>query len=209
MYGGGGQGGTLSSGSGGSAASGQAQMQDTSGQNMGMQMGMQLANIASQTQLNLANAKKAEAEAIKTAGVDTEVAGANKALAEMNTKNAEVQNQRESRSLEDSLETIKANRDKAVAESASAITGADVSASTKEAQIREINAKAKNEAFKLAVMKNGIELNEAQMQNMLEQIKIGKFNAEKIGLDQVKGKALNQVYEKVMKYFGVDNKAME
>jgi hypothetical protein len=206
MYGGSGGGGmVMDSGTGGGASGGNAPTQQN---DMGI-MGIQLAQLQSQVELNKALANKANAEATKTGGVDTELAGANKALTEMNTKNAEVINQRESRSLEDGLDTIKANRDKAVAESAKASTEADVSATTKQAQIEKINSEAKNEAFKLAVMKSGIELNDAQMQNMLEQIKIGKFNAEKIGLDQVKGKALNQVYEKVMKYFGVDNKAMK
>lgn len=47
---------------------------DTSGVISGMGLGSQLGNVASQTILNLANAKKAEADANKTAGVDTEEA---------------------------------------------------------------------------------------------------------------------------------------
>lgn len=209
MYGGSGAGGTLSSGSGGSASGGGAVGGSApTPENPGI-MGIQLAQLQSQVELNKAMANKANAEAIKTAGVDTEVAGANKALTEMNTKNAEVQNQKDSRSLEDSLDTIKANRDKAVAESATASTQADVSATTKQAQIEEINAKAINEAFKLAVAKSGIQLNDAQMAKMIEDVKIGKANAEKIGVDQVAGKQLNSLIEKIYDIFGVKNETIK
>jgi len=212
MYGGSGAGATLSSGSGGGAAGGSAPTQDNAigqaGKDLGI-MGIQMAQLQSQVELNKALANKANAEATKTGGVDTELAGANKALTEMNTKNAEVKNQLDSKSLEDSLDTIKANRDKAVAESSSASTQADVDATTKQSKINEINAQAINEAFKLAVMKSGIQLNEAQMNNMLEQIKIGKANAEKITTDQVAGKQLNSLIEKIYDIFGVKNETIK
>lgn len=208
MYGGGGQGGTLGSASGGSASGGQAQRSDIDTSAMGMQI-QQMALLKAQKENIEADTIKKKVEAEKTAGVDTEVASANKALTEMNTKNAEVQNQRESRSLEDGLDTIRANRDLAVANSAKASTEADISATTKQAQIDEINARAINEAFKLAVAKSGIKLNEAQIQNMLEQIKIGKFNAEKITTDQVAGKQLNSLIEKIYDIFGVKNETMK
>lgn len=208
MYGTSGMGGQLASGSGGSASGGQAQKFETDLSGMGM-MAQQMALMQAQKANIEADTNKKNVEADKLKGVDTGNVEADIALKNMQTKNAELQNQLQNRSIEDTLDTLKANRDKAVADSAKASTEADVSITTKQAQIKKINAEAKNEAFKLAVMKSDIELNEAQMQNMLEQIKIGKFNAEKIGLDQVKGKALNQIYEKVMKYFGVDNKAME
>lgn len=204
MYGSSGAGGTLSSGSGGGAAGGSAPTPENPGI-----MGIQLAQLQSQVELNKAMANKANAEAEKTSGIDTEVGGANKALIEMNTKNAEVQNQLNSRSLEDSLDTIKANRDTAVANSATASTQADVSATTKQAQIDEINAKAINEAFKLAVAKSGINLNEAQMNKMIEDVKIGKANAEKIGIDQVAGKQLNSLIEKIYDIFGVKNETIK
>lgn len=206
MYGGSGGGGmVMDSGSGGSAQGGSAPTQQN---DMGI-MGIQLAQLQSQVELNKALANKANAEATKTGGIDTEVAGANKALTEMNTKNAEVQNQLQNRSLEDSLDTIKANRDTAVANSATASTQADVSATTKQAQIDEINAKAINEAFKLSVEKSGIKLNEAQMNKMLEDVKIGKANAEKIGIDQVAGKQLNSLIEKIYDIFGVKNETIK
>ncbi len=209
MYGGSGGGSMImDSGTGGSAASGQAPTPQDGLGAMGIGL-MQAANLKSQTKLNEAMANKANAEATKTAGIDTELGGANKALTEMNTKNAEVQNQLNSRSLEDSLDTIKANRDKAVAESTSAIVKGDIDATTKEAQINEINAKAINEAFKLAVAKSGINLNEAQMNKMLEDVKIGKANAEKIGIDQVAGKQLNSLIEKIYDIFGVKNETIK
>lgn len=206
MYGGSGGGGaTLSSGSGGSASGGSAPTQSN---DLGI-MGIQLAQLQSQVELNKALANKANAEAGRTSGSQTQLDVANKALTEMNTKNAEVQNQLNNRSLEDSLDTIKANRDKAVAESSSASTQADVDATTKQAKIDEINAQAINEAFKLAVMKSGIKLNDAQMQNMIEQIKIGKANAEKITTDQVAGKQLNSLIEKIYDIFGVKNETIK
>lgn len=209
MYGGSGGGSmTMDSGSGGSAAGGQAQRQDIDTSGLGMQI-QQMALLKAQKENIEADTVKKKVEAEKTAGVDTEVASANKALTEMNTKNAEVQNQRDSRSLEDSLDTLRAIRDKAIGESASALIKGDIDASTKQSQINEINARAINEAFKLAVAKSGIKLNEAQINKMLEDVKIGKANAEKITTDQVAGKQLNSLIEKIYDIFGVKNETLK
>lgn len=209
MYGGSGGGSmTMDSGSGGSAAGGQAQRQDIDTSGLGMQI-QQMALLKAQKENIEADTVKKKVEAEKTAGVDTEVASANKALTEMNTKNAEVQNQRDSRSLEDSLDTLRAIRDKAIGESASALIKGDIDASTKQSQIKEINARAINEAFKLAVAKSGIKLNEAQINKMLEDVKIGKANAEKITTDQVAGKQLNSLIEKIYDIFGVKNETLK
>lgn len=67
MYGGQGQGGTLTGGSGGSASGGNA----PSG-NIPMELMAQMAQIASQTKLNNAQAEKIETETKKIGGVDTQ-----------------------------------------------------------------------------------------------------------------------------------------
>ena len=205
MYGMGGGGGQSMGGGGGSAAGGNAP-QNTTPQIMGSLL--QAQQIASQVALNDAQAKKINAETTKISGVDTANVTADTALKGMTTKNAEVQNTIGNRSLEDVLDSIKANRDKAVAESSTAITGADVSATTKNSQIAKINAEAINEAFKLGVMKSGINLNEAQINNMAEQIKIGKFNAntnaEFQSLDRVAGNGLLELIAKIKSMFGMN-----
>ena len=195
MYGQSGGGGTtMGSQSGGSASGGNAP-QNNAPQIMAQMLQSQM--LESQIELNKAQANKANAEAEYTGGAQTSQTGANTALIQMNTENAKIQNSLNSRSLEDILDTIKANRDKAVAESSSAITSANVSATTKQSQINEINARALNEAFKMTVAKSGIDVNEAQINKMLEDIKINKFNAntnqEFQGLDKVAGGQLTKL----------------
>lgn len=204
MYGGSGGGGATTSGTSSGTASGNsgAQEQIISGGNIG-NIGM----MSSQIELNKAQTEKLKAEANKIEGVDTDNVSANTALTDMNTKNAELRNRIDNESMNNILDTIKANRDKAVAESSTASTEANVNASTQSEQIEEIKARAINEAFKLAVMKEGIKLNEAQIENMAQQIAIGKFNAninaEFQGVDKVTGSQLNKLANMIYDYFGI------
>lgn len=201
LYGQGGAGGsTMGGASGGSAPQGKAPQNNAPAiMGLGLQQGMMQSTI----DLQQAQAEKLRVEADKLKGVDTGNVLANTALTNMNIKNAEVLNQLNTRGLEATLDTIEANRDKAVAESSSAITSANVSATTKQSQIDEINARALNEALKASVMKSGMNVNDAQIQKMVEDVKIGKFNAQTNadfqGLDKVAGGQLT----KLINYFNI------
>lgn len=99
MYGqSGGGGGTLSSGSGGNAASGNAP------QNV-MGMALQGAQIASQTELNKAQAEKLRAETAKTSGVDTEEATQRISGSKSQQAGIELDNALKSGNMETALKT--------------------------------------------------------------------------------------------------------
>jgi len=190
MYGGNGAGGTLSSGSGGGATGGTAPTPENPGI-----MGIQLAQLQSQVELNKALANKANAEATKTGGVDTESTIASTGLTKMNTENAKLESQLRSQGLEVTLDTLIANRDKAVAESSSAITNANVSASTKESQINKINSEAANEAFKLTLMQADKNLTEEKTRAITQEL-AQEWERLSIELDKVGiGKMNNAIQE--------------
>lgn len=198
MSGGGGT--TANAGSGGSAASGQAPAQPPMDINA-------INNMATLAQIELTKAltKKADAEAEKTAGADTDNVKANTALTNMNEANAKISNEIQTRSIDNVLDTIKANRDKAVAESSTASTEANVNATTQNEQIEKIKNEAIQSAIEIGIKKMNIKLTEEQIINMREQVKIGKYNAEKVTTDQVAGKQLNTLIEKIYNLFGVKN----
>lgn len=197
MSGGGGV--TASVGSGGSSASGSAPQQQAMDINAmtGAQIGLMLAQT---------NKTNAEAENLK--GTDRENTVADTELTKMQTENEEIKRNIGNMTMESVISGIAANANKAISEARSADTEADVKAETKEAQVSKIEAEAKVEAFKLAVMKSGIKVNEATMQKMIEDVKIGKFNAninaEYQGIDKVTGSVLNKIMGDVEKMMGAE-----
>lgn len=202
MYGMSGGGGTTAqTGSGGSASMAQAPQAP--------KMDINILGQMAQLELMKAQTKKTEAEATQISGVGTDKTIADTALTNMNAENAKIQNEINSKSLENVLDTIKANRDKAVADSTTANTTANVSATTQNEQIERIKNESIISAIKIGAEKQGIKLSEAQVQNMIEQVKIGKYNAEKVGTDAVLGKQLNSLIEKIYDYFGVKNETMK
>lgn len=200
LYGMGGSGGTTANaGSGGNASGGSAPSP------MAMDINAQtMASIG----LMLAQTKKTNAEADNIAGVEKENVEADTALKRMNTANAEIQNNIGELTSESIIQQVGANANKAVSEARSADTTADVNSATKQAQIDEIKAEARVEAFKLAVMKSGIELNEATKAKMIEDIRIGKFNAninaEYQGIDKVTGSIINKIMGDIEKTIGAE-----
>lgn len=195
MYGMGGGGGQSMGAGGGGGASGGNAPQNNAPQMMAQML--QSEALKSQIALNEANANDANASADLKRGPQTENVGADTALKNMNTANAKIQNEIGNKTIEEVVDTIIANRDKAVAESSSAMTKASVDATTKQSTINQIDSAALNEALKGAVMKSGINLNDAQINKMAEEIKIGKFNAQTNadfqGLDKVAGGQLTKI----------------
>lgn len=209
LYGGSGPGGATTGSQGGGSATGGSVAGSDNSAGMGLQLGQQLAMTKSQIELNNALANKANTEAGKTGGVDTDNVKADTELKGMNLANAKIQNEIGSKTIEEIIDTIKANRDSAVAKSTSDITKGNVDASTQNEQITTIKNEAIESALRLGAIKMKINLDEASIKNMSEQIKIGKVNAEKIGLDQVKGKAMNQLIEKIYDIFGIKNETIK
>ncbi len=209
MYGGSGAGGTLSSGSGGNASGGNAPIGESVSNIMGI--GLQAQQIQSAIELNKAMANKANAEAEKTSGVDTESTIASTGLTKMNTENAKLESQLRSQGLEATLDTLVANRDKAVAESSSAITNANVSASTKESQINKINSEAANEAFKLTLMQADKKLTDekarAITQELAQEWERLSIELDKIGIGKMNN-AIQEFTAKMNARLGTQNLEM-
>lgn len=206
MYGGSGAGGQLSSGSGGGAAGGSAPAMPS------MQgMGLGLAQLQSQVELNKALANKANAEATKTSGVDTANVGANTALTEMNTKNAEIANNIATMTQDDVIETLGANRNEAIGKAKSAMTKGNADEATYKSQVAKINSEAINEAFKLTLMKSDANLNNekarAVTQELAQEWERLYIETEKVGTAKMQN-AINEFTAKVNAKLGQGNLQM-
>jgi len=210
MYGmGGGGGQSMGAGSSGGASGGNAP-QNNMPQILGIAQDAALK--VAQTDLIKAQADKLRSETPTSGNLgDTGMANtiADTALKTMNAKNAEIQNQIGNRSLEDVLQTIKSNADIAQSQQRSALVKANVDEKTQKSAEQKIDAEAINEAFKLGVMKSQIKLNDAQINNLAEQVRIGKFNAntnaEYQSLDRVAGNQLLELIGKIKSMFGMQD----
>jgi len=204
MYGGQGGGGmVMSSGSGGNAANGTPPQAGVA-----TGMALQMANLQAQTEVAKAQARNLNADADEKEGKNPKGAGVVANLeADKNLKQLEYKLKTEG--FDATLYGMKAEADKKQSEARSSLMKANADERTIEAEVEKRKAESINEAFKLAVMQSGIKLNDAQMQNMLEQVKIGKANAEKITTDQVAGKQLNSLIEKIYDIFGVKNETIK
>jgi len=152
MYGGSGGGSMImDSGSGGSAAGGQAQRQDIDTSGLGMQI-QQMALLKAQKDNIEADTNKKNVEANKLQGVDTGNVQAETNVKNLQAKNLELENKLRSDGLDSALYQLKANADKAQSEARSALIKANVDENTKNSQIKKINSEAANEAFKLTLM---------------------------------------------------------
>lgn len=204
MYGGSGGGGmVMQSGSGGSAASGTPPQAGVA-----TGMALQMANLQAQTEVAKAQARNLNADADEKEGKNPKGAGVIANLeADKQLKNLDYKLKTEG--FDATLYGIKAEADKKQSEARSSLMKANADERTIEEEVNKRKAESINEAFKLAVMQSGIKLNDAQMQNMLEQIKIGKQTQKKITTDQVAGKQLNSLIEKIYDIFGVRNETIK
>jgi hypothetical protein len=209
LYGQGGAGGsTMGGASGGSAAMGSAAQNNTP---QVMAQMLQAMMMKSEIAKNESEANRNNADADKKRGVDTANTQADTQVKEMTTKNMELQNNLQSRSMEDVLDTIKYNRDTAVANSSKAITEANVSASTKQAQIDKINAEAINEAFKLTLMKADVNLKDEQAraitQELAQEWERLSIEVDKVGTMKMKN-AIDEFTAKINAKLGQGNLQM-
>lgn len=204
MYGGSGAGGTLSSGSGGGAAGGSAPTQQNemgqAGKDLGI-MGIQMAQLQSQVELNKALANKANADAGRTSGdsptgqADLGKITADTALTNMNTENAKLENKLKTEGYDSALYQLKANADKAQSEARSALIKANVDEQTKETQINKLNSEAANEAFKLTLMEADKNLTNEKARAITQEL-AQEWERLSIELDKVGiGKMSNAIQE--------------
>lgn len=204
MYGqsgGGGQ--TANTGSGGGAVGGNAPYEEF----IGIEATQAMAQMAS-IELMKAQAKKAEAEANNIAGVENENIKANTALTNMELENKKIENEIKARTIEDIVTTIGANRNKAIGEARTSMTNANINEDTFESQKKEIEAKAINEAFKLNVMKAGVNLDKAKVKEITTSLEQEweklYIELEKVGVSKMQN-AINEFTAKVNAKLGQGN----
>jgi hypothetical protein len=211
MYEGGGAGGQSTSSVGGSASGGNAPQTQT----QGMGMMLQAQQIASQTKLNEALANKANADATRAGGSQTNVdvaqAGnleANTALTKMNEANAKIQNEIGSKTIEDAIYQIGANADKAQSEARSALVKANVDEKTMNSEMQKINSEAINEAFKLTLMKSNVNLNNEKARAITEELAQEwerlSIELDKVGIGKMQN-AINEFTAKINAKLGQGN----
>lgn len=201
MYGqGGGGGGTATTGSGGSASGGNAPMAD-------MGLGMQLGMNQKQMELVDAQINKTNAEADNLRGVQKDNIASDTALKAMQTANLEILNNLNNKTLDEQITAIKANADKAQSEARTALVNANVDETTQKSKEEQIKNESIASALEAGLKQTKINLDNATIKNMAEQIAIGKFNAnqqaEFKGLDQVAGSQVNKLINKIYSIFGV------
>lgn len=201
LYGGGGAGGaTAQTGSGGSAAAQAPSNYDIGG------MALQGAQTAANLELTKAQTKKTNVEAAKIAGADTDNTTADTGQKVTNT--------------ELTKQSMKSLVDKAFYDAELTRENSNIAGSTSGLMSETYEDKRKliqNEAIlssiEIGAKEIGIELSKAQIQNMVEQIRIGKFNAninaEQMGLDKVQGTLLNKLVNMIDEKLGVGVKTKE
>jgi len=204
MYGGSGTGGASgASASGGSAgmASGAQDIPVNSG--IGMDIMTQLAQVEAMK----ASANKANAEADNIRGAGTNNTNADTALKQMQTANLGIINNIGNKTIDEQILAIKANADKAQSEARTQLVGANVAETTQGSQETIIKNQAIASALEAGLKQSQINLSQAQIQNMAQQIAIGKFNANQSaefkGLDTVAGSQVNKLINKIYEIFGV------
>lgn len=218
MYGSAGQGGQSTSASGGSAASGQAPTINNSNAQMGLQLGEQLQLMKAQKENIQADTVLKEKEAGYTGGAKTENTQANTGNIKQDTENKieqntglKLDNQLKNQGLEATLETLKANADKAQSEARSALQQANVDENTRSAKEATIKSNAANEAFKLTLMASDANLNNerarAVTQELAQEWEKLSIELEKVGTAKMQN-AINEFKAKIEARLGTQNLEM-
>lgn len=197
MYGQGGGGGTTT----GTQGSNVGQTQGTF-TGMGLQMQQQMQLIEAQKNNIEADTKKKQVEAAKLAGIDTE-------LGTEGLTGQKLDNKLKQETLDYKINQAFQENRKAIGEADIKGAEANIANSTIATKIQGIKLDNIIKNLDIALKESGIELNKATIQNMAEQIKLGKFNsnqnAEYKGINQVLGGTLNKILNTLAAMIGLDD----
>lgn len=201
LYGMGGSGGaTTQTGSGGSAASGSA----PNVQQPYMDIG-QMAQIA----LMKAQKENIEADTANKKGQAENQPLTGKNIT-ANTVGQEITNTVKTQTQEADINKAQAESNKEIGKAQQELTKGNIAKETYEAEVEKAKAESINTILQKEVMTQGIKLSEAQIQNMAQQIALGKFNANQSAefksLDTVAGSQLNKLINKIYSIFGIKEK---
>ena len=162
----------MSGGGGSTAGSAQASGVGNPG-TQAVGMGLEAAQIFSNIRLTNAEASKAEAEAEKTSGVDTEFT---KAQTELATFNATLANEK-GKLTREQVETQKQLTSKTMQEARLLMTRADIAEETKETEIQTIAQNLNNMIWDGLLKTAQFEMTEAQTDYIKEQTSVIWYNA--------------------------------
>lgn len=162
----------MSGGGGSTAGSAQASGVGNPG-TQAVGMGLEAAQIFSNIRLTNAEASKAEAEAEKTSGVDTEFTKAQTALATFNTTLAE----EKGKLTREQVETQKQMTSKVTQEARLLMTQADIAEETKENEIQKSAQELDNMIWDGLLKTAQFEMTEAQTDYIKEQTSVIWYNA--------------------------------
>lgn len=136
-------------------------------------MGLDAAKLFSEINLNNALAAKNEADADKTKGIDTDLAKAQKELAEYNAKLAD----EKGKLTREQVETQKQLTSKLIEETRLLTTQADIAEETKENEIQKSAQELQNMIWDSVLKTVQIDLTEAQTDLIKEQTDVVWYNA--------------------------------
>ena len=162
----------MSGGGGSTAGSAQASGVGNPG-TQAVGMGLEAAQIFSNIRLTNAEASKAEAEAEKTSGVDTEFT---KAQTELATFNATLANEK-GKLTREQVETQKQLTSKTMQEARLLMTKADIAEETKETEIQTVAQNLDNMIWDGLLKTAQFEMTEAQTDYIKEQTSVIWYNA--------------------------------
>lgn len=162
----------MSGGGGSTAGSAQASGVGNPG-TQAVGMGLEAAQIFSNIRLTNAEASKAEAEAEKTSGVDTELT---KAQTELTTFNATLANEK-GKLTREQVETQKQITSKVTQEARLLMTQADIAEETKENEIQKSAQELNNMIWDGLLKTAQFEMTEAQTDFIKEQTSVIWYNA--------------------------------
>ena len=205
MYGGSGQGGQMTSASGGSAASGQAPMPENGAGQIGM--GIQQSVLTMQQLDNMkadAELKRAQANEInKKLPGGLENQGLQNENIKWDNKNKDLDNQLKTRTLEDIITTAGANRNKAIGEAKSALTQGNINEATYEQQVNKASLdNALLIAHKQAI-DAGIKLTEQETKEIEKELEYFKqkfdLDTRRVGAQEAYNKNLKEFQDSLIK----------
>lgn len=214
MYGGmsGGGGATASGTSAGSAGTAQGAeekpvMMSQSTGNLAM-INNQNQLTEAQVRMNDAQANKFNAEADEIRGQKKDNTMADTALKQMQTANQQILNEIGGRTTEAKILEIQANANKAIGEAKQSLVKGGIAEETRQSQIQQIKNEAVASLVEIKLKEMQVDLGNEQIKNMIEQIRIGKFNAntnaEYQGMDKVKGAEINKLIYWAKEKIGLD-----
>jgi len=201
MYEGGGAGGTTSAGSGGSAPSAMPSQ-------INLGMGIDAAQAMAQIELMKAQARKTNVDADNAEGVEKDNTIADTGVKTTQAKGNELANELAGKTLDDRKEIIRQELLKTAGQAQQEQAKGTLATARENVALEQDKKNVAYAIAKTALTEKQIEVSDAQIAKMAEDIAIGKFNVETarntLGLDKVSGTILQNIVNEIYNAIGYD-----